>query len=75
MAENSENGVVITNKDIYTELLKVKEALTGMSPQAAMLTDHEQRVRSLERWKYGLPASIASSAIAVTVAILETRHG
>jgi hypothetical protein len=40
-----------------------------------MLTDHEQRVRSLERWKYGLPASIASSAIAVTVAILETRHG
>jgi hypothetical protein len=30
MAENSENGVVITNKDIYTELLKVKEALTGM---------------------------------------------
>lgn len=75
MAENGENGVVITNKDIYTELLKVKEALTAMSPQAEQLRDHELRLRSVERWKYALPASIASSATAITIAILESHHG
>lgn len=74
MAENGENGVVITNKDIYTELLKVKEALTGLAPQAEQLRDHEQRIRSVERWKHGLPASIITSLIAIITSLLEGYH-
>ena len=74
MSENGEHGVVITNKDIYTEVLKMKEALSLMTPQGQMLTDHEARLRSVEKWKYGLPASISTSVIAAAIALLDGKH-
>lgn len=74
MVAENETGVVITNKDIYTELLKVKEAVTAMSPQAAQITDHEARLRSLEKWKYGLPASIGLAIAAILDVIFGGKH-
>lgn len=68
------NGVVISNKDIYTELLKVKEAVTAMNPQANQLQDHETRLRSVERWKYAMPASIVLALVAVVQGIMDHMH-
>jgi hypothetical protein len=72
--EDSGAVVVITNKDIYTELLKVKEAVSAMSPQALTIADHENRIRSVEKWKYSMPASLTASAIAIATAWIEGRH-
>jgi hypothetical protein len=75
MTQSSESGaVVVTNKDIYDQLMQVKEKLIEMSPQGQMLTDHEARLRSVEKWKYGLPASISTSVIAAAIALLDGRH-
>lgn len=90
MAENDQHGVIITNKDIYTEVLKMKEALSAMIPQAKRLDDHEerlrtlesvvppdveQRVRSIERWKYAMPASIGAGIVSIIQGILDGHHG
>ena len=69
-------AVTITNRDIYDKLLKVEETVIAMGPQAGRLDDHEARIRSVERWKYALPASIGGSVISVVLAIyLGGNHG
>lgn len=73
MADENNGGVTISNAVIYAELLGVKEAVTKMSNQAAQLSDHETRLRSVERWKYALPVSIVTSTTAIVIAIMETK--
>jgi len=76
MTELGMNGVVeITNREIYNELVKVKEVVVSMSNQAGQIADHETRIRAVEKWKYTLPASISSSVIAIIVALLEAHRG
>lgn len=74
MTEGSEN-VIITNKDIYAELMRIRDMVQSMQPQESVLRDHESRVRSLERWKYGLPASVAASVIAIVEQLIGSMHG
>ena len=38
------------------------------------IPDHEQRIRSLERWRWGLPASVLASVAAVVAAWLTYAH-
>jgi hypothetical protein len=68
-------GVVITNKDIYTEVVKMKEAVTAMAPLALTAADHETRIRSLEKWKYALPASLVAGGIGLYQSVWGARHG
>lgn len=72
MSGEETGQVVITNKDIYFELQKVSRSVESMAPQAGRIDDHETRIRGLEKWKYGLPAAVLSSGVAL---YLELRHG
>jgi len=38
------------------------------------IPDHEQRIRALERWRWGLPASALSALIAAGAAWLAYAH-
>lgn len=60
--------VVITNKDIYEKVVKMEGALNVLMPQ---VPDHENRLRSLERWRYALPTSLGTGIIAI---VLELMH-
>jgi hypothetical protein len=62
---------VITLKDVYQEVQKMRGSVDSMSSQARTVTDHEARLRALERWRYALPTSIVVAAASLIVAILE----
>lgn len=71
MTETS--GVVITSKDMYIELVQLREQVNRLIPPAEQLADHEKRLRKLERWLWSLPAGILVSGGAVAVAYLQSR--
>lgn len=80
----TENGqldgpVVITNREIYNELLQVKGVVQIMGGQATQLGDHENRIRKLEAWRYALPSTLilalASLASAILIPLLGGTHG
>ena len=76
--QNGEGAVVITNREIYNELLQVKGVVQIMGGQATQLGDHENRIRKLEAWRYALPSTLllAISSLAVAlIGILEGTHG
>ncbi|WP_433332514.1 hypothetical protein [Spirillospora sp. CA-294931] len=62
----SDGGVFISTKDIYEQFVKMNEQLARVNEELCRLTtlmtdtreeqaDMEQRLRSVERWKYGIP--------------------
>lgn len=42
-------------------------ALTRVQEQISSLPDHENRIRSLERWKYGLPMTAVTAVVAAAI--------
>jgi hypothetical protein len=61
--------VMITLKDVWLEVAKMRDDVAHMAANTPQLVDHENRVRSLERWRYALPTSmmIALGSAAVTI--------
>lgn len=74
MSERNEQGVLITNKDLYIELIKVRDKVTEMTPQATTIADHERRLRKIERMVWAFPSSLILSGSAVAIAYLETHR-
>lgn len=68
--------VVVTLKDVWIEVRRLQDTVAMMTPQAMQLADHENRIRSTERWRYSLPISLilalGSSAVGITELI--THH-
>lgn len=70
---SEEPAVKVSLADVYAELQKLKEAVIALTPQAQTLSDHETRLRQLERWKYALPISLVVT-IGETIAFFN-YHG
>ena len=72
------NGVRITNREIYDRLvsLEVKvDRLAGLAdlsiPESLKVhNDYESRLRSLEKWRYGIPAGILIGIFALVEALV-----
>lgn len=61
MPEIPEGAVVITTGQMYQQLVDLTAAvakLDGRLDKLDKVDDHEVRIRSLERWKYGLAAAV-----------------
>lgn len=61
--------------DVYAEQLRTGERVKILTEQ---LPDHETRLRELERWRYALPASLATavaSGILAIAGLLARVHG
>lgn len=63
-----ENGVIVSLKDIYVVVRRLEDSVNAMTPHGQQIGDHESRLRSLERWKYSVPASLLAAVAAVIVA-------
>lgn len=57
-------GIVFGNRKAFNELRVEIARLTGL---LTTITDHEARLRRVERYMYTIPASVITSAIALIV--------
>ena len=75
MADEPEEGlaVVISAREIYNEIVGMRDDVRSLSQTShntdQTLDDHENRLRAVERWKYGMPIA-AIAAIASCVATI-----
>jgi hypothetical protein len=57
-----DNGVLVTTRDIYDQLVTLNQEVRTLSQTliqtVARADDHETRLRTLEQWRYALPASL-----------------
>jgi hypothetical protein len=60
----------VDNRDLWIELRKVQDQIMLMTPQAMVIQDHEQRIRSIERWKYALPTSLVLAVASAVGTVL-----
>jgi hypothetical protein len=74
MSAERENVITITLRDVYDVAQETRGLVASLGEKVKPIEDHENRLRSLERWKYSIPASLVVSGGAVLVAILTNRH-
>jgi hypothetical protein len=66
-------GVVVSLKDIYVVVRRLEDTVNAMTPHGQQITDHESRLRSLERWKYSVPASLVAAITAIVTTLITHR--
>lgn len=66
-------GVTITLADIYAKICTLEERVQEMTPQGKAIADHEQRLRSIERWKYAVPPSLILAVVSTIVTIVQSK--
>lgn len=68
----------MTVRDMVIEIrndVKALQAQASKMEQARQeVKDHEERLRSLETWKYGIPLSGFSAIVAAVIAVLAGTH-
>lgn len=71
-------GVFISTSQVYNTLLEVKYDVRGMNSKLdsshEKVTDHESRIRGLEKWKYAISASVISSTVALAIAVIKVLN-
>lgn len=75
VTENAPDGVVITNKDIYIKVMELSEKVQAGASTPARVEDHETRLRAVERWKFAVPPTMITGAIALLLQLLGGHHG
>lgn len=58
MSARTDGAVTVTLADVWAEVRRCHEAVLLMQPQAGAIADHETRLRSVERWRYSMPAAL-----------------
>lgn len=70
-----DGSFTVTLADVYAEVRRCQDAIWSMKPQAEMIHDHEGRIRSLERWRYGLPLALIIAAGSAGGTVLLALNG
>ncbi|WP_330478672.1 hypothetical protein OG301_26705 [Streptomyces platensis] len=70
--------VNIGAREIYDQLVAMREEVRSSTQShaavAEKLTDHEDRLRAVERWKYSVPTALVTAVISAAVT-LATKLG
>jgi hypothetical protein len=56
--------------DVYEQVIILREDVAYIKGTLENVHDHEQRIRWLEKWKWGLPATLITSVLAAGTVIL-----
>lgn len=56
--------------ELYNIVSDVREDVAFIKAKVEAIPDHEDRIRWLEKWKWGLPATLITSVAAGILAIL-----
>jgi hypothetical protein len=75
MADEKLGVVTISAREIYDEIVGMREDVRSLAQSrhddSETLNDHENRIRSVERWKYGIPVTAVASVVAVIEALAQ----
>lgn len=75
MADEQLGIVTISAREIYDEIVGMRDDLRSLAQSrnddTKTLDDHESRLRSVERWKYGIPVTAVASVVAVIEALAQ----
>jgi hypothetical protein len=77
---DTEHEIKVTLRDVYEKVEKQAEVIGSISAKLDLyiglterLTDHEKRIRTMERWVFALPGVAAIMSVAgLVVAVLKT---
>lgn len=79
MSEADPLGVTIGAREIYDQVVGLRDDVRSLVQSSEhvdeTLEDHEQRIRSIERWKYSVPAAALSAIAGAVVTIVKTTGG
>lgn len=68
------DGVTITLREIYDQVVATREEVQTLTQardtHSEKLADHEARIRTLERWKYGIPLAGLTAILSAVIAVL-----
>jgi hypothetical protein len=75
VADEQLGTVTISAREIYDEIVGMRDDLRSLAQSrnddTKTLDDHETRLRSVERWKYGIPVTAVASVVAVIEALAQ----
>lgn len=73
---NDPLGVTIGAREIYDQVVGLRDDVRSLNQTnedvKETLDDHEERLRAIERWKYAVPAGLATGVGGAVVAFLKS---
>jgi hypothetical protein len=73
---NDPLGVTIGAREIYDQVVGLRDDVRSLTQTNAQveekIDDHEERIRAIERWKYAVPAGLATGVGGAVVAFMKT---
>jgi hypothetical protein len=77
MSEQDPLGVTISAREIYDQIVGLRDDVRSLVQSnqevSKTLDDHEDRIRSVERWKYSVPVAalgaVASAGVTIFTAL------
>jgi hypothetical protein len=64
---------IVTNRDIFQKLEHVEDVVIEVKTRIEVLPHFEQRIASLEKWRYGLPAGVFMGGLALIESYVNRR--
>ena len=65
----------VTIVDVFAKQVEMGSQLAIISEQLKAIPDHEQRIRSLEKWKYSLPTAMLAGLGSLALSAWAILHG
>lgn len=79
MADNESLGVTISAREIYDQIVglrdDVKSLVQSNNTTAEKIADHEERLRSVEKWKFAVPATLVVALTSAGTTLIKTLGG
>lgn len=73
MVDRDPLGVTISAREIYDEIVGLREDVRSLTQSNEgvdrQLTDHEERLRKLEAWRYALPVTAAAGVVSAVITL------
>lgn len=68
-ATSDSGGFRVTTRDVYDKVTAVERSMSDLASAVTQVPDHEERIRSLEKWMYALPPTFILAALSAIMTL------